>query len=537
VARSGWSLWSLLAAVAVALPVAMLAVSVLAPDTEMWRQQWATRLPGQLVATAILLAGVATGTVVVGSGLAWLLTAYHFPGSRVLSWLLILPLAMPSYILGFLALSVLGFTGPVQGAWRSLLGTDAWFPDVASLPGAILAFTLVLYPYVYLMARAALRDQAGGAYNTARVLGASPLEAARRVVFPLIRPAVAAGAAVVAMETLTDFATVTYFDVDTVSVGVFRIWRGTFDRNAASELSTLVLVLSLVVIGLERSARGRARFGEAGGAGAGVDRVRLRGPAAWSATATCAVVVVAAFIGPATQLAVWAVREQIGPRGTPLTDRYLDHLGNSLVLAAATVAVCVTVAVVLASARRFGRPSITRLSTRIAAVGYAVPGPVVGIGVVLATVGADRLLGGVGLGLPGAVATGSFATLVYAYSVRFLTPSLNAVEAGLEQVGDEVTASARTLGARPATVVRRLHLPLSRASIGTAAVLVGVDAIKELPIVLLLRPFGFDTLPVWVYNLASESRYPQAALPALSIVAVALVPVVLVSRQLERGGS
>jgi iron(III) transport system permease protein len=534
IGRAGWTWSTVVAAALVVVPVAMLATSVLRPNTEVWRQQWDTRLPGQLIDTAILLAGVAVGTIVVGAGLAWLVTAYRFPGSRQLGWLLILPLAMPGYILGFLTLSVVGFTGPVQEAWRGVFGQDAWFPDVQSLAGAIAVFTLVLYPYVYLMTRAALRDQAAGAYHAARTLGATPGEAARRVVLPLVRPAIAAGAAVVMMETLTDFATVQYFGVDTVSVGVFRIWRGTFDRDAASELATLVLVFALAVIGLERAARGRARFGQAGGAGAGLEPKRLRGWRAAGATALCTAVILAAFVGPVVQLAAWAIDEQSSDRGTPLTDRYVEYLGNSLTIASVTIAVCVIVAIVVANAQRFGRPRVTRLANRFTAVGYAVPGPVVAIGVLLTLVLVDDGLERIGLDLPGVVGTGSFLALVYAYSIRFLAPGLNAVDAGIQQVPEEMTASARSLGATPMRTTVRVHLPLSRASIATAIVLVGVDALKELPIVLLLRPFGFDTLPVWVYNLASESRFQQAALPALSIVTVALIPVVLLSRRLER---
>lgn len=535
--RAGWSLSTVLVAALVVIPVAMLATSVLRPNTDVWRQQWSTRLPGQLVDTMVLLVGVGVGTIVIGAGLAWLVTAYRFPGSRRLGWMLVLPLAMPGYILGFLTLSVVGFTGPVQGAWRNVFGQDAWFPDVQSLGGAIAVFTLVLYPYVYLLTRAALRDQAAGAYHAARTLGAGPTEAARRVVFPLVRPAIAAGAAVVMMETLTDFATVQYFDVDTVSVGVFRIWRGTFDRDAASEFATLVLMFALLVIGFERVARGRARFGQAGGAGSGMEPHRLVGWRAIAATGTCVAVIVAAFAAPVTQLAVWAIREQTSARGTPLVDRYFEYLGNSVTLAAVTVAVCVVIAIVIANAQRFGRQRLTRVANRFTAVGYAVPGPVVAIGVLLTLVALDDGLERLGLGLPGVVATGSFLALVYAYSIRFLAPGLNAVESGIQQVPEEMTASARTLGATPRRAATRVHLPLSTASIATAIVLVGVDALKELPIVLLLRPFGFDTLPVWVYNLASESRFQQAALPALSIVAVALVPVALLSRQFDRRSS
>lgn len=529
-----WTWSSAVVAALVMAPVALLAASVLRPRTDVWSQQWRTRLPDQLVATSILLAGSVVGAAVLGAGLAWLVSAYRFPGSRVLSWMLILPLAMPSYILGFLTLSTFGRTGAVQDQWRAWFGRDAWFPDVESLGGAIVTFTLVLYPYVYLLVRAALRDQAGLAFQAARSLGATPAEAARRVVLPMVRPAIAAGGAIVAMETLTDFATVQYFGVDTVSVGVFRIWRGTYDRDAASEIATLVLGFALLAIGLERVGRGRARFGESGGAGAGVDRRRLHGPRAWAATAGCGAVVLLAFAGPVLQLAWWAVREQRSDRGTPLTEEFPSYLSHSLQLVAITVAVCTVVALVIANAQRFGNQRVTRLAMRAVTVGYAVPGPVVGIGVLLLMVGLDRWLGHIGLELPGVVATGSIVVLVFAYVVRFLAPGVGAVESGLGQVPEETTASARVLGSPPLRTAAKVHLPLSKASLLTAAVLVGVDALKELPIVLLLRPFGFDTLPVWVHNLASESRYQQAALPSLAIVLVALVPVILLSRRLDR---
>jgi iron(III) transport system permease protein len=531
----GWPTVAVIAALLVVAPIAFLATSIVDPNGEVWRQQWDTRLPGQLIDTMALLVGVALGTLALGSGLAWLTTAYRFPGSRVLGWLLVAPLAMPGYVLGFVTLSVVGFTGPIQGWWRDIFGADAWFPDVTSVGGAIIVFTLVLYPYVYLLARAALRDQAGAAYEVARSLGAGPLEAARRVVLPMLRPALAAGVSVVMMETLTDFATVQYFDVDTVSVGVFRIWRGSFDRDAASEFATLVLAFALLVIGLERVMRGRARFGQAAGAGRGIQPRRLRGLRGWTATAGCVGVLGLAFGAPTAQLTWWAIQEARGPRGTPLLDRFTEYLWHSIELAAVTATVCVVVALLVTNAARFGNRRVSTVSARVTAVGYAVPGPVVAIGVILALVALDDALESLGWGLPGVVATGSFLGLAYAYSVRFLAPGLNAVEAGLGQVPEEMTASARSLGARPVDVVRRIHLPLARTSIATAAVLVAVDALKELPIVLLLRPFGFDTLSVWTYNLASESRFEQAALPALAIIVVALVPVALLARRLVAG--
>ena len=518
----------------VAVPVLVLALSIVRPSTDVWSQQWRTRLPDELRTTALLLLGVSAGTILIGVGLAWLVSAYRFPGRRLLGAALILPLAIPSYILGFLVVSTVGPTGPVQDRWTDWFGDGAWFPPVESVWGAIATFTLVLYPYVYLLTRAALRDQAAGAYHAARVLGATPGEAARRVVLPLVRPAIVAGAAIVMMETLTDFATVQYFGVDTVTVGVFRIWRGTYDRDAASELATIVLAFALLVIGLERVARGRARFGESAGAGGGIEPRQLTGARAAAATALCALPVVVAFAGPVSRLVVWAIREQTGDRGTPMLNAYPGYLWHSLQLVAVSVVVVTAVSALVANAQRFGHHRFTGTAARIAVFGYAVPGPVVGMGVLLAVVGLDGLLERVGGNLPGVAAAGSTVILIYAYAIRFLAPGLASAESGIEQVSEEITASARTLGATPVRTIARVHLPLARSSMLAGAILVGVDTLKELPIVLLLRPFGFDTLPVWVYDLAAESRFQQAALPALSIIVIAVVPVLVLSRHLER---
>ncbi len=533
---SGWSwpTFAWLAALLVIAPVAFLATSVLDPSEDVWRQQWETRLPGQIRDTAVLLAGVCVGSMVLGVSLAWLTAAYRFPGSRAFGWLLIAPLAMPSYVIGFVTLSVVGFTGPVQGWWRDTLGPDAWFPEVRSVGGAIVVFSLVLYPYVFLLARAALSDQAGGAYEVARSLGAGPVEAARRVVLPQLRPAIAAGVAVVMMETLTDYATVQYFNVDTVSVGVFRIWRGTFDRDAASELAALVLVFALLIIGLERVLRGRARFGSAAGRAEGLQARRLTGARAAAATGSCFAVLALAFTLPTVQLIAWAIERARSENGTPFTEQFGTFLTHSLQLAATCALICTVVAVLVTNASRFSTRRSTAMAVRLTAVGYAVPGPVVAIGVLLSLVALDSTLERLGTNLPGAVATGSFLGLAYAYSVRFLAPAINTLEAGLDQVNDDMTATARSLGHRPVAVLTRIHLPLTRTSVLTGAVLVAIDAIKELPIVLLLRPFGFDTLSVWTFNLASESRFEQAALPALAIVALALIPVAVLSRTLNR---
>jgi iron(III) transport system permease protein len=532
--RPGWVIGPVVVAVLVIVPIAMLVTSVLRPNTEVWRQQWATRLPNQLVTTLVLTASVVIASIVLGVFLGWLVGAHRFPGRRLLGWALVLPLAMPGYILGFVTTAVFDVAGPVQTWWRDVFGRDAWFPEVRSMPGAVITLTLTLYPYVYLLTRTALRDQAATASMVARTLGATRAEATRRVVLPMLRPAVAAGAAIVAMETLTDFATVQYFNQETITVGVFRIWRGTYDRDAASELATLVLVFAVLAIGLERMLRGQARFGEAAGEGLRVEPIRLRGGRAIGATVVASVVVVLAFAAPVARLITWALAEQRSTRGTPMLTRYAEFLGNSLTLTGVTVGVCLVIGLLGANARRFSANRVVGVANRICIIGYAVPGPVVAMGVVLALVGLDDLLEGAGTaGLPGFAATGSFIALAYAYSIRFLAPGMTTIESGTDQVATEVTASAQSLGARPRSVLRRIHLPLARTSIFAAAVLVGVDALKELPIAYLLRPVGFDTLPVWVYDLASESRFEQAALPALTIIAVALVPVAMLSRHLD----
>lgn len=515
------------------LPVAIVALSLLTPSVDVWRHLWRTRLADMVVDTLVLLGGVGVGTLVLGGGLAWLVTAYRFPGRAVLSWLLVLPLAMPGYVLGFVYLSVFDFTGPVQERWRSWFGRDAAFPEVRSMGGAVLVLTLVLYPYVYLLARAAFRDQAGTSYQVARSLGCGPLEAARRIVLPLARPSLAAGLALVMMETLTDFATVQYFNVDTVSVGIYRVWRGMYDRDAATELAGFVLLFALAVVLVERLLRGRARYEQPGGAAPGLEAEQLRGVRAWLATGLCLAVLLGAFFAPAAQLVAWVLGRSAEDART--AGDHASYLSNSAFLAVATALVCVVAGVVVANALRFSSGRVTRTAARLTIVGYAVPAPVVGIGVLLAIVGLDGLLDGFGIDVTLLLLSGSVGAVLYAYGVRFLALGFSTVDASLEKVPREITMSARTLGAPPRRVLARLHLPLTRGGIATAALLVALEALKELPIVLLLRPFGFDTLSIWVWQLAAESLWEAAALPALIIIAVSLVPVALLSRQLARG--
>ena len=528
--RPAWSLLVLGVAALVASPV--LAVAIRALTDGVPRAPSGTT--GMALTTALLLVLVAAGTAVLGTGLAWLVTAYDFPGRRTLGWLLVLPLAMPAYILGFVFLSTFDYAGPVQTWLRSVLGDDLGV-GVEALPvrstlGAAVVLVLTLYPYVYLMARAAFREQAPTAYDAARSLGASRTRAFRTVLLPLARPSLAAGLALVMMETLTDFATVQYFGVRTLSVGVYLAWKGSFDIASAIAAALFVLLAAVAVLALERVLRGRARYAQRGGRGRGLGQRRLTGGRAWAATLATASVVALAFALPVVRLVTWALEAARDP--APLVDdRLADHLSTSVAVAAVVAGSCVAVSLVMAHALRLGGGRLVRGAAQLTTFGYAVPGAVVGIGVLAVFAAADDLLVALGVeGGTGLLATGSVLGVLVAYVVRFTGPAYQSVDASFSRVPPAVTSSALALGAGPLRLLGRVHLPLVRPGVAVALTLVLVDAVKELPLVLLLRPFGFTTVSVWVYELASENFWERAALPALLIVALAVVPVALLNR-------
>jgi iron(III) transport system permease protein len=519
------------AAALVLLPMAALAVGVLAGGAAPWERVAASGWLRQTGTTVALVALVVTGALVLGGGLAWLTAAYRFPGRRAVSWLLVLPLAVPGYILGLVWSSLLSYPGPLQSANRSVFGEDAWFPPVRTLPVAALVLTLTLYPYVYLLARAAFRSQAATPYGAARTLGLGPVGAAARVVLPLARPSLAAGGLLVALETLADFATVQYFGVDTLSVGIYRVWRGQFDRPAATVLAVLVLLLALSLLAIERYLRRGARFSGALRDTTPLQPVQLRGGRAWAATAACVAVLAVAVVVPVVTLATWSATTPLrGPDGR-FDTALLAAAVNSALLAAQVAAVVVVVALLLVHAARVDPRRRVRGAVQVTLSGYAVPGPVLAIGALLVFAAAREVLDAAGLPGGAALVAGSVAGLVAVLSVRFLALGFTTVDARLASVSPSLTSAALTLGAPPRQVLRRVHLPLARSGVAVAAVLVAVDALKELPVVLLLRPIGFDTLSVRVWQLAADSRYEMAGFPALMIVLVAMLPVALLFRR------
>lgn len=509
--------WAAIVAVAgaIASPILVIVASILEPSVEVWRELWDTRLPGMIRDTVTLLVTVVTAATVLGTGLAWLVTAYRFPGRRILGWALVVPLAVPGYVLGFVWLDTL------QGPLGARAVRNIW------LCAAVL--TLSLYPYVYLLARAAFREQSASAVAVARSLGCSPAQAWWRVTLPMARPSIAAGAALVAMEVLTDVGTVRLFNVSTIADGVLRVWFGTGNRNAAAELATLLIAAALALILVERLLRGRARYTQGGRR-----QAISAAPASMRTTVVALLagwgVIVVAVAVPLVRLIGWVGEARRTGQNVSVAGDLGTHVAASLRVAGATTIACVVVGVTLALlARRRGRGGYAL--ARIATAGYAVPGPVVAVGVVITLAALDRQSW-----IPNEVLlVGSMAGLVYALTVRFLAVGYQGVDASLGKVPPNVVAGARSLGARPWRVALRVELPLIRAGLIAAAALVAMDSLKELPVTLLLRPFGTDTLSVWVWQATSESLWVQAAVPSLAIVAVGMVPVAILLWALEHG--
>jgi iron(III) transport system permease protein len=528
-----WPVAALGIALLVATPIVVVVSSLATPSVDIWVHLWRTYLLELIWNTLALIVGVGLGVLVLGTGLAWLVTMYRFPGRRLFEGLLILPMAMPAYVMGFVFLAIFDYTGPAQSWWRWMFGPQAWFPDIASYGGVVLVMMLVLYPYVYLLTRTAFLEQSAGTIEAARALGISELGVFWKVMLPLARPSIAAGLALALMEALADFGTVGIYGFSTFTVAIYRVWFGLFSREAATELASVLLCFTFGLLLLERHMRGRARFSQTEGSARPLAPRMLTGVHAWAATGTCGLIVTGAFLLPVAQLLYWTLTTLGGPE---YGARYPTLLLNTLVLAAVTATVAVVAALVLAYGLRLSGSPIVSLLARLASMGYALPGSVIAVGVLIPLSFIDHTLDdflrrrwGISSGL---LLTGSMAGLVFAYVVRFLAISSQTVEASLVKITPGMDMAARSLGTSAGGVLRRVHLPLIRGGLGCAAILVFVDVMKEMPATLLLRPFGYDTLAVHIWQLTSESFWEAAALPALTIVAGGILPVLMLIRRL-----
>lgn len=523
----GWTVATVAVAVLVGAPVAVVAGHLLVPSGEVWAHLADTVL-GLYVANSLwLMLGVGVGVTVGGVGAAWLVTMCRFPGARMLEWALLLPMAMPAYVVAYTYTGLLDYAGPVQSGLRALFGwssaRDYWFPEIRSLGGAVAVMALVLYPYVYMLSRAAFLEQSVCVLEASRTLGRGPWRGFLRVALPLARPAIAAGAALALMETLNDFGTVHYFAVDTFTTGIYRTWLGMGQPAVAAQLGALLMVFVLGLVVVERASRGSRKYHHTTGRYRQLPRYRLRGGNRLAAQAFCFLPVLLGFLLPAGMLAAWAV--ETGAEAVFAAD-FLSILGNSFLLASVAAVLAVAVALVLAYAQRLHPTRPARAAVRLASLGYAVPGSVIAVGTMLPLAQLGQAMG--------VMLIGSVAALVYAYLVRFLAVSFGSVESSLGKVTASMEAASRTLGQGAWGTLRRVHAPIIRGSLLSAGLLVFVDVMKELPATLIMRPFNFDTLAVRTFSLAGDERLAEAAAPALAIVLVGLVPVILLSRAIAR---
>ncbi len=528
---------ALAVAALVAVPILSVIWSIFQPGQGNWPHLVDTVLPQYIANSLILMAGVAVGVIVGGVGPAWLVVMCRFPGRRLFEWALILPLAVPAYVVAYAYTDFLQAAGPVQTLIRDLTGwtvQDYWFPQIRSLGGAIVVFSAVLMPYTYLLSRTAFLEQSLCVLDAAATLGRSPWNRFRTIAVSLARPAIVAGTALALMETLADFGTVAHFGISTFTTGIYRTWFSMGDRVAAAQLSSVLLAFVFGLLLLERYSRHKARFYQISGKYEQLTPSRLQGIAAWSATLFCAVPLVVGFLAPFLILlwmALTAGHDLFGAR-------YIRLTTNSVTLAGVSAILAVGLALLLSYAARIEKSRLTTGANLVAGMGYAIPGSIIAVGILIPVATFDNALSawleatfGIRTGL---LLTGGIAALVFAYLVRFMAVALQTVQSSFAKITPSMEDASRILGYGPIPTGLRVHLPILSGGMLTAGLIVFVDVMKELPATLIMRPFNFDTLAIQAYNLAKDERLTQAATPSLVIVACGLIPVLVLSRAIMR---
>lgn len=529
------SLWQLpvwFMAALVCLPIAVIAFSWNTSQADVWQHLVATDLPRLLENTLILMVGVGLAVTTVGVSLAWLTAVCEFPGRRWLDWALLLPLAIPTYVVAFVALGLMSYAGPVLSLWRELFGAKSWYPDIRHPLGVVLVMSAVLYPYVYMLARSAFLSQGRSLIDAARLLGLGPWGSFWRVALPMARPAIVAGMALALMEALADFGAVAVFNYDTFTTAIYKSWFGFYSLEAAAQLASLLLLFVAGALVAEQRVRGAGKLHQ--NPRRNRHRVKLRKPAAWLATGYCSLVFVAAFCVPVVQLVVWIFELPVLN-----LDAHFWRLVRHTFTLGITAAVLVAVLALLVSfAQRLGGGRTMAGAVRLSSLGYALPGSVLAVGIMIAFAALDRellrpLAQWVGWDVK-QLLLGSVTALILAYVIRFFSVGFGPVQSSLERIRPHYQEVAHTLGLSQWQVLRRVYLPLLTPGLLTALVLVLVDAMKEMPATLLMRPFGWDTLAVRIYEMTSEGQWERAALPALTLVLVSIVPVVLIVHRSRR---
>ncbi|MEQ1652451.1 MAG: iron ABC transporter permease [Hyphomicrobium sp.] len=534
-----WALTAVFAAALLALPLLAVAWIGLSATDSSWPHLMATVLPRALTNTVLLLAGAGAFALLIGTPAAWLVTMYRFPGRALADRLLVLPLAMPVYIVAYAYVDLLDFAGPVQTALRSTFGNNSSvshiIPDVRSLSTAITMFALVLYPYVYLSARASFVQQSVCALEVARTLGRTAGGTFWAVALPMARPALVAGVALVMMECLNDLGAVQYLGVETLSASIYATWTQRSNLPGAAQLALVMMVLVAALLVGERAARGEAAFHATTGRFRAIPFEVLDG---WRAALALACLIIPVLLGFAVPFVVLVSHAFTHLNGLDWA-AFLTAARNSLVLAGLVSAIAVALALLFAYAARLHKSAATLLSIRISALGYALPGTVLAIGLLAPLAGFDNAIDvwmratfGVSTGL---ILSGSLFAVTLALVIRFLAVALGSIESGLERISPNIDAAAKTLGAGSTSALRRIHLPMLKPAIGVAALLVFVDAMKELPATLLLRPFNFETLATRIYGLTAAEQFEEAAIGAVAIVLIGLIPVLMLHKAIAGG--
>lgn len=532
-----WILGGTAVALIVAAPLLAIVWIALFPSENIWPHLATTILPRHSWNTVLLMLGNGIGVFVIGTSTAWLVATSEFPGRRLFEWALLLPLAVPAYIVAFVYTDILEFAGPIQGLLRDIFGwqtkRDYWFPEIRSMGGAMFVMSFVLYPYVYLLARATFLEQSLSLLEVSRTLGRGPWKSFFTVALPLARPAIVVGIALALMETLADFGTVDYFAVNTLTVSIFEVWLGMGNAGGAAQIALVMLAFVVVLISLERIGRRGRRYHDTSNRHTSPSRYRLGATRRWWATIFCLLPILIGFIIPAGVL----TRHAIVFFDESWNAAFFGFARNSLMLATLAAVAAVAIAVFLAYGRRMSGRAFGILS-RVALLGYAVPGAVLAIGVLIPFARLDNAVDSVArdwFGIStGLVLSGTILTLIFAYVVRFLAVGFGAVEASLGKIQPTMDMAARSLGAGPGRTLWRIHIPLVRGSLIAAGTIVFVDSMKELPATLILRPFNFDTLATHVYQFASDELLEQSALSALTIVLAGILPVILLSRSIRQ---
>lgn len=535
---NAWTAFVTVIALLIASPVLFVLSSIFTNSSQIWGHLAATVLPGYLKNSFILMLGVGFGVFIVGVGTAWLVTMCRFPGSRWFEFLLLLPLAAPAYILAYVYTEWLEFYGPVQSSLRAIFGWtavgDYWFPSIRSMVGAIALLILTLYPYVYLLVRVSFLEQATCMLEASRCLGCNPWRSFLTIALPLARPAIMAGLALALMETLNDFGTVQYFGVNTFTTGIYRTWFGMGERVAAAQLAAVLMLFILGLILLELWSRRQAKYYQANSRFKQLNPFKLQGIRAGLAFLTCFIPVFLGLLLPGILL----FKMTLENLETVFDRRFFEFAGNSLLVATLTGCLAIVIALIMAYGVRL-QPSLgMRFSVQIAAMGYAIPGSVIAVGILIPLGRFDNAIDsfmratfGISTGL---LFSGTITALIFAYLVRFLAVSFGAVNSSLSKIKPSLDDAARSLGHNPSSTLIKVHAPIMGSGLLTAGMLTFVDVMKELPATLVVRPFNFDTLAVRVYNLAADERLAEAAGPALALVAVGMIPVLFMSLKIAQ---